>query len=386
MNTELKEKIEKSPMFQLSLGSKELFHTNFLYWLWKAEPNAFWIIMSKFGIKTDDKGSLVVKREWEHLDLSIVHETVKKKKGKDVKIVDNIVAVIENKVKSIPRIKQLKNYNKEIEKVNKDNECKKILLALVDPGFDHNEEGWSCVTYEEYRGSIKECLKIIENDYDRCIIEDYNNMIDTLISFKDEWLREDFSSMKYMDIIEDSSVKDDEVFSVDDYIDLRINDLRHKIIFSKMFSSLEVNLKKHNPETEIETVTDIFEKNIPLTIGYGMTNATGLIEAKVKINADYLLGIQVQGYQYRHFIEFSNSSCVKEFIRKELQDKFGQNHKEEFDISNKKICSYKNSEGKKAFQYVYRHIREDETVDDVVKNMVDDVKYLMNKYRVQNCN
>ena len=385
MNIELKNKIEVSPMFQLSLGSKELFHTNFLYWLWKAEPIAFWIIMSKFGFKTDDKGSLAVKREWEHFDLSIVHETVKKKRGKDVKIVDNIVAVIENKVKSIPRIKQLDNYNKEIEKVNKDNECKKILLALIDPGFDHNKEGWSCVTYEEYRGSIKECLKIIENDYDRCIIEDYNNMIDTLISFKDEWLREDFSSMKYMDIIEDSSVKDDEVFSVDDYIDLRINDLRHKIIFSKMFSSLEVNLNKHNPETEIETVTDIFEKNIPLTIGYGMTNATGLIEAKVKINADYLLGIQVQGYQYRHFIEFSNSSCVKEFIRKELQDKFGQNHKEEFDISNKKICSYKNREGKKTFQYVYRRIRQDETVDDVVKNIVDDVEYLMKKYRAQNC-
>ena len=379
MNIELKKKIEKSPMFQLSLGSKELFHTNFLYWLWKAEPNAFWIIMSKFGIKTDDKGSLAVKREWEHLDLSIVHETVKKKKGKDVKIVDNIVAVIENKVKSIPRIKQLEEYNDKIETVNKDNECKKILLALIDPGFDHNEEGWSCFTYEKYRGFIEDCLTIIENDYDRCIFEDYYNMIDTLISFKDEWLREDFSSMKYMDIFKGSSVKD--------YIDLRINDLRHKTIFSKMFSSLEVNLKDDKPETGIEKAEDIFKNNnITLTIGYGMTNATGLIEAKVIINADYLLGIQVQGYQYRHFIEFSNSSCVKEFIRKELQDKFGQNHKEEFDISNKKICSYKNSEGKKAFQYVYRRIREDETVDDVVKNIVDDVKYLMNKYRVQNCN
>ena len=385
MNIELKKKIEKSPMFQLSLGSKELFHTNFLYWLWKAEPNAFWIIMSKFGIKTDDKGSLAVKREWEHLDLSIVHETVKKKKGKDVKIVDNIVAVIENKVKSIPRIKQLENYNKEIEKVNKDNECKKILLALIDPGFDHNNEGWSCFTYEKYRGFIEDCLTIIENDYDRCIFEDYYNMIDTLISFKDEWLREDFSSMKYMDIIEHSSVKD--------YIDLRINDLRHKTIFSKMFSSLEVNLKDDKEvnlkddklEPRIGTTEDIFKNNIPLTIGYGMTNATGLIEAKVKINADYLLGIQVQGYQYRHFIEFSNSSCVKEFIRKELQDKFGQNHKEEFDISNnKKICSYKNREGKKTFQYVYRRIREDETVDDVVKNIVDDVEYLMKKYRAQN--
>ena len=379
MNIELKKKIEKSPMFQLSLGSKELFHTNFLYWLSKAEPNAFWSIMGSFGIKADDKGSLVVKREWEHLDLSIVHETVKKKKGKDVKIVDNIVAVIENKVKSIPRIKQLEEYNDKIETVNKDNECKKILLALIDPGFDHNEEGWSCFTYEKYRGFIEDCLTIIENDYDRCIFEDYYNMIDTLISFKDEWLREDFSSMKYMDIIEHSSVKD--------YIDLRINDLRHKTIFSKMFSSLEVNLIDDKLEPGIGTTEDIFKNNnIPLTIGYGMTNATGLIEAKVKINADYLLGIQVQGNQYRHLIEFSNSSCVKEFIRKELQDKFGQNHREEFDISNKKICSYKNSEGKKAFQYVYRRIREDETVDDVVKNIVDDVKYLMNKYRVQNCN
>ena len=376
MNTELKEKIEKSPMFQLSLGSKELFHTNFLYWLWKAEPNAFWRIMGSFGIKTDDKGSLVVKREWEHFDLSIVHVTDRKKKGKDgkIEIFDTIVAVIENKVKSIPRIEQLEKYNTKI----KDNECKKILLTLINPGFGDKKEGWECYTYEKYRDYIKDCLTIIENDYDRCIIEDYYNMIDTLISFKDEWLREDFSSMKYMDIFKGSSVKD--------YIDLRINDLRHKTIFSKIFSSLEVNLKDDKLEPRIGTTEDIFKNNIPLTIGYGMTNATGLIEAKVIINADYLLGIQVQGYQYRHFIEFSNSSCVKEFIRKELQDKFGQNHKEEFDISNKKICSYKNSEGKKAFQYVYRRIRADETVDDVVKKIVDDVKYLMNKYRVQNCN
>ena len=115
MNTELKEKIEKSPMFQLSLGSKELFHTNFLYWLWKAEPNAFWRIMGSFGIKTDDKGSLVVMREWEHFDLSIVHVTDRKKKGKDgkIEIFDTIVAVIENKVKSIPRIEQLEKYKQK---------------------------------------------------------------------------------------------------------------------------------------------------------------------------------------------------------------------------------------------------------------------------------
>ena len=382
MNIELKKKIEKSPMFQLSLGSKELFHTNFLYWLWKAEPNAFWRIMGSFGIKTDDKGSLVVKREWEHFDLSIVHVTDRKKKGKDgkIEIIDTIVAVIENKVKSIPRIEQLKNYNTKI----KDNECKKILLTLINPGFGDKKEGWECYTYEKYRDyikDIKDCLTIIENDYDRCIIEDYYNMIDTLISFKDEWLREDFSSMKYMDIFKGSSVKD--------YIDLRINDLRHKTIFSKMFSSLEVNLIDDKLEPGIGTTEDIFKNNnIPLTIGYGMTNATGLIEAKVKINADYLLGIQVQGNQYRHFIEFSGTSNIniEKYSRKDLQRLFDNGSVFEIYNENKKICSYKNSEGKKTFQYVYRRIREDETVDDVVKNIVDDVKYLMNKYRVQNCN
>lgn len=33
--------LEESPMFQLSLSSKELFHSNFLYWIWKFKAAAF---------------------------------------------------------------------------------------------------------------------------------------------------------------------------------------------------------------------------------------------------------------------------------------------------------------------------------------------------------
>ena len=33
--------LNKNPMFRLSLGSKELFHSNFLAFLWDQNPKAF---------------------------------------------------------------------------------------------------------------------------------------------------------------------------------------------------------------------------------------------------------------------------------------------------------------------------------------------------------
>ena len=144
-----------------------------------------------------------------------------------------------------------------------------------------------------------------------------------------------------------------------------------------MFAELKEKLGIES-ETGVGTTKEIFETKHALTIGYGMTNATGLIEAKVRINDDYLLGIQIQGYQYRHFIEFSGSSKVKELERMELQRMFGN---KTFNIHNQKTCSYRNTEKKKTFQYVYRIIGKDkeETVNDVITNIVDDVKFLIER-------
>lgn len=359
------QELEKSPMFQLSLGSKELFHSNFLYWLWKAEPDAFWKIMEQFDIIISDKDSLEVKREWKHLDLSIVH--VHKKK--DTVVIDDVLAVIENKVKSVPREDQLEEYNKTIAAIDK-NGCKKILLSLIEPDWGKTKD-WVNYTYEKYKDIIKQIVdsSIVGDTYNRSIIIDYYNMIEALVTFKKEWLQDGFASMRYVDIFENSSVKD--------YIELRINDVRHKIIYSKMFSELKEKLDVES-ETGVGTTKEIFETKHALTIGYGMTNATGLIEAKVRINDDYLLGIQIQGYQYRHFIEFSGSSKVKELERMELQRMFGN---KTFNIHNQKTCSYRNTEKKKTFQYVYRIIGKDkeETVNDVITNIVDDVKFLIER-------
>ena len=39
--------LKTSPMFNLSLSSKELFHSNFLYWIWKADQKTFKSIINK---------------------------------------------------------------------------------------------------------------------------------------------------------------------------------------------------------------------------------------------------------------------------------------------------------------------------------------------------
>ena len=357
------QKLSKSPMFQLSLGSKELFHSNFLYWLWKAEPVAFWKIMEQFGIKISDKDSLDVKREWKHFDLSIVHKRKEK--------IDDVLAVIENKVKSVPREDQLKEYSEIIAAIDK-NGCKKILLSLIEPDWDKTED-WVNYTYEKYKDIIKQIVdsSIVGDTYNRSIIIDYYNMIEALVTFKKEWIQDGFASMLYLDIFKSPSVED--------CIELRINDVRHKIIYSKMFSELKDKLDKLDIEfkTGVGTTKEIFKEGHSLTIGYGMTRATGLIETKVRINDDYLLGIQVQGNQYRHFIEFSSSSNVKELEPRKLQGMFDYGN--EFEIHNQKTCSYSNAERKKTFQYVYRIIGKDETIENVVNNIVDDVKYLLER-------
>lgn len=114
--------LESSAMFYMSLGSKELFHTNFLHWLsivdrtyfinilkrlasTTAEPVSFWW-EEKF--KEDVNGKkFEVRREDKNFDLSIWLLTNKENQDKEIWIP---VLIIENKMKSLPYQEQLKKY------------------------------------------------------------------------------------------------------------------------------------------------------------------------------------------------------------------------------------------------------------------------------------
>ena len=106
--------LNANPMFHMSLASKELFHSNFLYWLWKLDASKFLTLLDKLSECNDfsrlTPDSIEVKREYQHFDLCVLE------KGHP----NNVLLVIENKVKSIPYVEQLNAYTGKL-----DENCKK---------------------------------------------------------------------------------------------------------------------------------------------------------------------------------------------------------------------------------------------------------------------
>ena len=93
-------KLKKSPIFNLSLSSKELFHSNFLSWLAESYNEEFGNIFIKY-LKEEPSDSRIedIKREKKNIDLSFKYSN-----GQEL--------LIENKIKSIPYAEQLIKYSK----------------------------------------------------------------------------------------------------------------------------------------------------------------------------------------------------------------------------------------------------------------------------------
>lgn len=346
-------------MFQLSLASKELFHSNFLFWLWKAEPDVFWTVMASFGIARDDK--IIVRREWENFDLSLIYMGTKKKRGSDeeTEYVKDVVAVIENKVKSLPRKEQLKEYDEKIEKVDNDKKCTKILLSLPNPEFDLTDNEWKYVRYEDYVKVLIDKKDKASTPYNRAILTDYCHLLDTLCILKEEWLcggDSEFFNMKYTSILK----CDDER----EMRELRINDIRHKIIYSKIRELLCRRLSYLNGEECSES---------------GFTNSAGLVSYRICTNGDYKeYGIQVQGCQYRRFVikkkkNISDDDCVNQITESFPAECLSVPFKHD---GTKKIGSYGDG-----FRYLYHAISNESTIKDIVNQMAFDIEHLISRYQ-----
>lgn len=96
-------KLKTSPLFALSLGGKEISHSNFWEWLINIDIDTIHPFIEIFIPKFYENKNkfLEVKREEGHRDLTIYYQS---SSG------ENRVVFIENKLKSIPTSEQLKNY------------------------------------------------------------------------------------------------------------------------------------------------------------------------------------------------------------------------------------------------------------------------------------
>lgn len=181
------EELHQNPMFRISLGSKELFHSNFLAFLWDCDKHAKKAFLNMInellpkGKKINvsellGKEGLTIYREKENLDLCICH-TENNKECIDI--------VIENKVKSIPYIEQLDEYRQTAAKPQYKNSASVtyILLTLATefPNKEAIERDWNIITYDQLVKAIKQYYN--KNNIEPRLqqyVADYTDFIDKL--------------------------------------------------------------------------------------------------------------------------------------------------------------------------------------------------------------
>lgn len=362
------EKLKHSPMFNLSLSSKELFHSNFLYWLNAANPEAFYSLLKDcFGYEKREDD--IVMREYNNYDLCIVSQN----KQKD----SEVTFVLENKVKSMPKLYQLQRY---VSKNNKENimDCHYVLLTLITDFPDRNaiiENKWKIVSYKDLAIALQRIVNQFE-DYHKAIINDYISYIIALDALSRCWLPS----------IDDSY---DKLLKVPKYISgLRLESLYLNQVYSWLSMQLNIKLQEKNIKVEFgKGKDDIFnEKAATIADVYlnnGITRAQGLLDIKIKVDTDCILGVQIQGEQFRHVVEWIDGTIDKNWNRsKGLKFLNVSNYAkragrwESASKEEKKedwYCKFGN-----CFIYKYLKIGTPTTISDVIAAILEDIDIIKN--------
>ena len=168
--------LRKNPMFRLSMSSLELFHSNFLEWLFDLDHEAF---LKCFGLKVNNSSTYTIKREY-HLGTTPVNGK-NKQWVTDIAVFenDNLILIIENKIKSTPSKGQLENQSTFA------GTAKRVLLSLFEYSVIEDKLYKFCkVLYKELCRKIRDNYKsyLPSNSY----IKDYCDMLERLQDILDQ--------------------------------------------------------------------------------------------------------------------------------------------------------------------------------------------------------
>lgn len=311
------DELNANPMFHMSLASKELFHSNFLYWLWKLDANNFLKLLDELS-ECDDFGELTpdsieVKREYQHFDLCVLE------KG-------NPLLVIENKVKSIPYVEQLNEYTDKL-----DGNCKKVLLTLMQDFLGRDKvdsSGWTIKNYYDLANAIEN--RYVKTKH-QTFVNEYIKFIRNLHVLSTSW--------------NPDSVLITQQKLYKDIKDLRLHDLFGKLFFSQVAAKLKDKLASQGVDlSNISVSSSYSDRGGPL---FDVT-----IRNLIDTETEFI--IQVQGECYRHAVARHNISyadlCIEMdtndavqkmwwpdgyFIKKQRKGNLGYN---KFDLKNVKGC------------------------------------------------
>lgn len=284
MNPEVFECLRQSPLFQLSLASRELFHSNFLAWLFERHPD--WV-GPVLGTAPEHRhwrlGKKGLRREERNLDL-VLHLDC------------GSTLIVENKVKSVPYASQLDAYWKDVDKLEATYPKPRFLLLTLSPGDAPAADKWAVLTYGDVAERLTERTKDLEPGYERALIEDYAGFIRAL------------SALGRID------AQHDWIDQRPDSRELRISDLLQKRKATWLARNLRAGLMTSLFEAEAPDTKPLSLGPGQFQIYDGLTNGNGLVGFVLAVCDGpklpgaralprYGIGVQLQGNQYRSFVQ-----------------------------------------------------------------------------------
>lgn len=399
------EKLKNNPIFQLSLSSKELFHSNFLAWL-AEDDNTRCVFNKVMQTWLDDKNweykpnEMEVKREYNHFDFCVCDKL--SIDGNDV--TGSVQVVLENKFKSIAYKAQLVDYKDRTKTLNEEGyknkykaeeanngkilprgwrdevehpNTKYILLTLADNYLDKDEIqslGWKIVTYAEYAKLLRTVVGELKDDEIKGnkafyveLIAQYCNFIEKFSEQINECL-DNVKEDNYWDILKN-----------DDFTAVRCNDIWQKVVMHKYAQKLFKLTQEKFPNTKIvfddkDSWNDTSDHR-PLMIRVAYFRNEALVELKYLLNNGVVFCVQQQGDNGLSIgMVVKEEETIKKSVRKQDKGKWNASIKKL--VAQKKLDRIITGDTFNSFQsegscgYYYIHHSEKLNIKKTLEKMV----------------
>ncbi|HBF15885.1 MAG TPA: hypothetical protein DDW30_09470 [Clostridiales bacterium] len=345
--TEAIEKLKNSLTYQMSLGGRELFHSNVWCWLMKQDSAFIRVFFPSFDPEKDKVES--IQREWLNMDLVI-------------KLANQKIYIIENKLKSLPYPEQLQKYTENVE-AKGHRILGKVYTGVCDTLTKEERKGWDFISYSDIAEGIEKQLEYspLSNEQ-KAQIREYCSNIHCMIAIVNHELKSSENRLI------NSSGKELNDVSV------RLQDLCIKLKGADFVDHLRKAF--------------VHESSLKITLGFNRKKSTIDIyyENESEKDPSPILGIQIEGTQYRRFAlqKSGDANADSLFVKYAEKGLFDSNYnKAQSSVfghpttmkprDHKKYDSYK-KDGESCFVYQYYDItNETNSYTDLAKQIRDDL-------------
>lgn len=304
--------LQRSPTFAMSLGAKELFHTNFLAFLLESDGQSLDRLRRalrtalNFPVTDGELSTCVVWREKKHMDLILVPLVLGS--GDEGSVLSSKRAhVIEAKLKSIPTAFQLKRYDSDLSKgfdlvVEDDTNKEAIWLGppkrskrpvevvtrtLLSASRLQVLDGWLPATWQAVAAAVEANLPVADVDAGlRFVLADYGNSLNhiaVIVQAATERAQEMIArNCSYADFLGETRAQA--------FVDLRVKDLISKVMYDCWLRELEPKIVEGAREAYV-----VYTNSNP---GLGVDFETPESASGPTLR----VGVQIQDTEFRHYV------------------------------------------------------------------------------------